>query len=99
MDKLLLFVKSDGCPECAKLKGMLRDAGFEGTEAIDGSRTVAISNDSAEVTVLDTETVDGLAEGSFHNVRSVPTLIEIDEGREISRKHGADDIFDMLMGE
>lgn len=36
----------------------------------------------------DMDTVDGLAEGAFHDVRSIPTTIVHDDGKDIARWDG-----------
>ena len=42
-------------------------------------------NFSAEIKYLDTETVDGLAEGAFNEVSDIPTVIIFDGKKELAR--------------
>lgn len=91
MSNYLLFVKADGCPECAKVKQELAEAGFSGVEQIKGVGTVLVTKGDMNVVCYDLDTVDGLAEASFHNVRTVPTLIIRHEDSS-ARHHGVEDV-------
>ncbi len=42
-------------------------------------------SDRARITFYDLDTIDGLAEGSYYNVREIPTTVLEKESREITR--------------
>ena len=75
---LILFLAREGCAECEKVRSYLKNQDLAGL----GMR------------VLHSDTVDGMAEAAFFNVRSVPQLVIVDEDNatEIGRHIGADDI-------
>ena len=65
------------CPNCKQAKQSVSD--FLSRNGIAGS---------VKQVYYDMDTVDGLAEGAFNDVRSIPTTIVHDEGRNVARWDG-----------
>jgi thioredoxin-related protein len=65
------------CPNCKHAKKNITD--FLNNNGI---------ADSVSHKYFDMDTVDGLAEGAFNDVRSIPTTIVHDEGENIARWDG-----------
>ena len=65
------------CSNCKQAKRSVSD--FLSKNGIAGS---------VKQVYYDMDTVDGLAEGAFNDVRSVPTTIVNDEGRNVARWDG-----------
>lgn len=57
------FFWKQDCPKCSTAKQVL----------------VALRDGGFNVTEYDLETADGLAEGTYHNVLSTPTLLVVDD--------------------
>jgi len=76
---LILFLAREGCAECEKVRDALKNQALAGLE----------------MRVMHSDTVDGMAEAAFFNVRSVPQLVIVDDednATEIGRHIGADGI-------
>jgi len=84
--RLLLFV-GDECPTCTKLVEDMVGKGLISEDQVDmlSLRPQLIAEDFE---ILDTATVDGLAEAAFHNVKSVPTLIIVKDNETLERIDG-----------
>jgi thioredoxin-like negative regulator of GroEL len=65
------------CPNCKVTKKSVSD--FLESNSISGS---------VKHVYYDMDTVDGLAEGAFHDVRSIPTTIIHEDGRDLARWDG-----------
>ena len=65
-----VFIRKTGCPKCHQV--------LEGLKVL--------KEKGVEFQIYDVDTVDGLAEASYHGILSTPTIIRVDdEGEEISR--------------
>ena len=73
--KILLFVGPD-CPKCRKVKQAISKFAFANPKA-----NVILDK---ELKIYESDTVDGLAEGAFHDVRSLPALIIKDSAGKLS---------------
>jgi thioredoxin-like negative regulator of GroEL len=74
--EIWVFGRQD-CPNCKVAKETVND--FIDKNGITGS----VKN-----VYYDMDTVDGLAEGAFNDVRSIPTTIISDDGKNIARWDG-----------
>ena len=76
MVKIAVFGKQE-CAKCKSTKNKLEH--FINRWKLDHT---------VQLTYHDLETVDGLAEGAFHDVRDIPLTIVENEGRQIARWDG-----------
>lgn len=88
--RILLFVGPD-CPKCHEVIDGMVNLGIIGKNvaaAIPVRPQIITRHERPVLEIFDSGTVDGLAAGAFHDVRSMPTLVFMVDGETLKRIDG-----------